>query len=401
MKRINKNLTLLLSGQLVSEFGDKFYYIAITFWVYKVTNSPAIMGIVLFTQMMSAVITGLFAGSIVDSVNRKYVLVITDIVRGIIISILAILFYCHIFNLTLIIIVEILVGINTAFFDTTVPAALSQIVSGDELLQANSKSQLIAGSSNVFGPMLAGIAIVAFGYGVAFIANAASYLISALFEMFISLSTTKQSNQVQESIKQKLIAGYKYIFNSKQIMLLLIVVTIVHLFFGSILVALPVMAKELSHGEGAKLLGCFQSALGVGTIIVALCFSLLKTNKNESKIMFLGFTGIGLMFCIIAGIGFVRSAFEIPLLMLAFVLLSGATTLTWINFRVILQKNVASAMTGRVFGVVETICNSSIPIAMLIFGFFLEYFQFYWVLIVSGLLLLLSSFILARIYFSK
>ena len=123
MKKINKNLMMLLSGQAVSEIGDKFYYIAITFWVYKMTNSPAIMGIVLFTQMMSAVITGLFAGSIVDSVNRKHVLVITDIVRGFIISLFAVLFYCQIFNLTLIIIVEILVGINTAFFDKTVTDA--------------------------------------------------------------------------------------------------------------------------------------------------------------------------------------------------------------------------------------------------------------------------------------
>jgi uncharacterized membrane protein len=64
-----------------------------------------------------------------------------------------------------------------------------------------------------------------------------------------------------------------------------------------------------------------------------------------------------------------------------------------------LQKNIDNAMVGRVFGVVETICNSSIPLAMLVFGFLLEYFKFYSVLVASGSLLLIFGVILLKFYF--
>ena len=401
MWKINKNLLILLSGQLVSQVGDGFYNIAIAFWVLKTTNSPAMMGVILFAQMMSSVVTGLFAGSIVDSINRQYIIVAADIIRGIIISLLVVIFYLNIFNLAFIIIVEILLGINAAFFNTSVPAILPQIVEGDELLRANSKCQFISGSAMIFGPILGGIAIASFGYGFAFIVNAASFLISGVFELFIQLPyVLEKSTGVQEGIKRKLIAGYKYIYKSRQITVILIVVAIIHLFYGSILVIMPVLANTLS-GKSAELLGYFQASFGVGSVIVALILCIVKVDKNEDKLLFLGIAGIGLMFCVIALVGFFETHLIVILLMVLFAALSGVIAVTGLSFRVLIQKNVENNMIGRVFGVVTTIGSSSIPVAMLIYGFLLNYYNSYLILLVSGCLMLISSLVLSRYYFSK
>jgi len=67
----NKNLNLLLSGQLVSQTGDKFYMLALSFMVLETTGSAAKMGVVLFAGMLPLVAAGLFSGVVVDRVNRK------------------------------------------------------------------------------------------------------------------------------------------------------------------------------------------------------------------------------------------------------------------------------------------------------------------------------------------
>ena len=77
----NRNLHLLLGGQLVSQTGDKFYMLALSFMVLETTGSAAQMGVVLFAGMLPLVVAGLFSGVVVDRVDRKTIIIVTDILR--------------------------------------------------------------------------------------------------------------------------------------------------------------------------------------------------------------------------------------------------------------------------------------------------------------------------------
>ncbi len=59
---INKNLYLLLSGQFISQLGDKFYALALAYWVLQTTHSPSMMGFVMFFSMTPAILAGFFRG---------------------------------------------------------------------------------------------------------------------------------------------------------------------------------------------------------------------------------------------------------------------------------------------------------------------------------------------------
>ena len=85
----NLNFNLLLSGQLVSQTGDKFYMLALSFMVLETTGSAARMGVVLFAGMLPLVAAGLFSGVVVDRVDRKAVIIVTDILRGVIVSVVS------------------------------------------------------------------------------------------------------------------------------------------------------------------------------------------------------------------------------------------------------------------------------------------------------------------------
>jgi MFS transporter, DHA3 family, macrolide efflux protein len=75
--KINKNLYLLLCGQLISQIGDKFYALALAYWVLQTTHSPSRMGLVLFSSMAPAIVAGFLSGGIIDLFSRKTLMVCT------------------------------------------------------------------------------------------------------------------------------------------------------------------------------------------------------------------------------------------------------------------------------------------------------------------------------------
>ena len=88
---MDRNFYLLLSGQLVSQIGDKFHMLAVAFLVLKTTGSPAKMGLVLFCSVFPNMLLGIISGAIVDRYNRKTIIVCADLVRGVVVLTLGVL----------------------------------------------------------------------------------------------------------------------------------------------------------------------------------------------------------------------------------------------------------------------------------------------------------------------
>ncbi|MGB9439613.1 MAG: hypothetical protein WCB15_16820, partial [Desulfobacterales bacterium] len=96
---MNKNLALLLSGQFVSQIGDKFYMLALAIWVLDTTNSPAMMGAVLFCSFFPTFLVGFIAGAFVDKYDRKIIIVAADFIRGLVIAGVAYLYFLNLLNI--------------------------------------------------------------------------------------------------------------------------------------------------------------------------------------------------------------------------------------------------------------------------------------------------------------
>lgn len=120
----HRNLIILLIGQGVSQIWDKFYMLALSFWILDVTNSPAYMGIALFCSFFPAAVLGFFSGVVVDCYHRKNILVITDLLRGIIVTVVVWLYYQQLLSVPLVLSVQVLLSINTAFFNPAIPAII-------------------------------------------------------------------------------------------------------------------------------------------------------------------------------------------------------------------------------------------------------------------------------------
>jgi MFS family permease len=385
-KNVNKNLGLLLSGQLVSQIGDKFHMLAVAFMVLKTTGSPAKMGLVLFCSVFPGMLLGFISGAFLDRYSRKAIIVGADVARGLIVAIVGLLFYHEALSFPVLLAAQISISACTAFFDPAVPAIIPQIVAPEQLPRANSQTQFVSGISTIIGPVLGGLTVAWAGYLPVFIINAGSYLFSAGFESFIRLPSQAGKTTRQTRIVDDVVEGCRYVYRRSSLLIILVMVGVIHFFVGSIEAVIPVLAANLKGG-GAENIGFIQTCFGVGTIAAALFISIRNIKQKEALILFSSVFLIGVSLLLMGGLHL--SGFRIILPYLAiFLVIGGLIIFAGTSFRSMIQKEVEDRMMGRVFGFVSSVGNISIPLAMLTCGFLMEYVPPSIILAASGFTLL-------------
>lgn len=392
---INKNLFLLLCGQLISQIGDKFYALGLAYWVLQTTDSPSMMGLVLFFSMAPAIAAGFFSGGVIDFFSRKTLLVSTDIVRGLVVTAVAASYYTGVLNLYIIIAAEVLLSICSAFFNPTVQAVIPQIVNKEELTEANAKSQLLGGIALVTGPLLGGICAAWWGYGFVFSFNAFSFFIAAILASMLVIKTAPKEVLIKKKIKENIFDGFNYVFCKRSIISIVSVVAILHFFVGSVQVIMPVFAVTLK-GNGAQNLGYIESFYGAGVILTGFLLSLISINNKEKKYMYGGICFIGLIYAVF-GILSNLGVHDIFPYFFIFLLMSSVVVGISTCYHAILQKNVENEMAGRVFGIIDSVGNFTYPAAMLIFGVLLDWFKYGQLLIFCGVLIIILGIVLIKL----
>lgn len=396
---INRNFFMLLSGQFVSQIGDKLHMIALSFWVLKTTGSSAKMGAVLAASLIPSLVIGFFSGAFIDRYNRKNIIIVTDLLRGLILGLFAVLFYFELINFYMILAMQMLLSVNAAFFDPAIPSVIPQIVDEKDLAAANSKHQFVNGFSTIAGAFTAGIFISMFGYLWVFVVNAISFLLSAFFECFINIPPLQKVTEEKKrgtGIFSDLKQGYKYILSDKALLILLFMVMVIHFFVGSIEIFMPVIANAISD-HGARNLGFFQTAFGIGTITMAMILSIKNISGKEKFTLFGSVFLIGVLY--IAASLFYGNEVVITGLYLIMIFLFGCCIIcAGISFKTLLQKRVDNSFAGRVFAVVGSVGNASIPGAMMVYGFLLEIYDFQDLLMISGFALIPLSIISSILY---
>jgi MFS family permease len=388
---VNRNLGLLLSGQLISQIGDKFHMLAVAFLVLQTTGSPAKMGLVLFCSIFPGMLLGFISGALLDRHNRKAIIIIADAARGLIVLMLCVLYYRGLLSFPILLAAQILLSVCTAFFDPAIPAIIPLIVKRDQLPRANSQTQFISGISTIVGPALGGITVAWAGYLPVFVINAGSYLFSAGFESFIRLPASENTASSQNNIVEDIIEGCRYVYREKNLIVILYMVAVIHFFMGSMEAVIPILATHLK-GSAAENIGFLQTFLGLGTVLAALFISIKNIKDREIGLLFSSVFFIGLLLLAISGI-YMSGYRTVGPFLIVFLAIGGSVIFAATSFRSILQKNVDDRMMGRVFGLVSSVGNISIPLALLFFGYLMEYVPHSPILAASGLLLLPTSII--------
>ncbi|PEA55075.1 hypothetical protein CON64_09325 [Bacillus pseudomycoides] len=200
-----RNLFFALS---ISTLGDWFYSVALMGFLYKTTNSPLIISMLLLAGALPRLLFSPFVGVFIDRFNKKKIMVITDLFRGCLI-ILAIPF-SH--NLSALFLLTILNSIASIFFNPARQATIPALVHKNELAIANSLSNVVYGAMGIIGASLGGVLTALVSYKFAFVIDSLSFFLCALIVSFTTIPLMKNSAQsMQMTYKQSIVEGYGYI----------------------------------------------------------------------------------------------------------------------------------------------------------------------------------------------
>jgi MFS family permease len=175
--RGNRNYRFTWSGQIVSEIGDHYNNVAVFSLALANTGSGLVVAGILISRAICAVLAGPIAGVLLDRMDRKRIMIISDLVRAVI----AILFILGIpqGRTWLLYVLSGALMFASPFFSSGRASILPTIATKHELHSANSLTQLTQWTTVTVGSFLGGASVTQFGFRWAFLFNALSFLFSA------------------------------------------------------------------------------------------------------------------------------------------------------------------------------------------------------------------------------
>lgn len=314
-------------------------------------------------------------------------IMIPDFIRGLAVMVVAGLSLGGILEVWHVFVVAGIISLNSAFFDPAVQAVIPQIVAREELPGANARSQMVNGISTVIGPLLGGVAFSFLGATTVFWVNSISYLFSGIcgWLMDIPGSNSQPINAKPETWRE-IKAGLAFLAGRRRILIILSIIGIAHFFVGSLMVALPFLAKTLA-GNGARNLGYLETAMGLGLILGSIFITLRGKDGIRDRALFVFMIIMGLCYGLIGALkGFTITPI-VPYLGFLFLIgavIAGAS----IYWQSLLQAGIPSEMAGRIFSISAMIGNTSLPLAYGFFGFILGIGSITLVLVSSGVCLI-------------
>jgi MFS family permease len=176
----NRPLAQLLAGEFISSIGDWLYLVAILILVYEVSNDPLVLGIVGAARVMPYVFLSIPAGILADRYDRRLILLVTDVARGLLMLVMAALVATNAPLVTIVGLAVVATCFST-FFGPAIGAYLPSLVADEEQLgPANSAWSTLDNLAFVIGPAIGGLLIAAGGLVLAFVLNAATFAVIAV-----------------------------------------------------------------------------------------------------------------------------------------------------------------------------------------------------------------------------
>ncbi|UOQ43642.1 MFS transporter [Halobacillus salinarum] len=367
MKRLasNKGYVTLMSAQAISSIGDWLSIVAvITLVGLKWEASPFEVSLVILCLAAPMALFGPVAGTIADRFSRKALMITSDVIRAGLILVLTIAGSLWVVYLCL-----FLTGIFSAVFIPAKNGKLKELVEERSMKSAMSITSMIDSSTKILGPLLSGIFVALIGAKPVFIVDSVTFVLSAICIGFLPAAVKavqEEKKEAGKSFKEEFLAGLSFIKSNRVIMV------------GMFFLGISLLILQLSDSQiivlirglttaSPDLFGYIVTAAGAGTFLAGLLLT-KKTDYQAFPLMLAGVCGIGISFGMMAVLTFYDlqlSDLWGPILGLCAGFAAG---LVFVPFQAAVQTDTPVHMTGRVFGVVNSVTTTATIIGPLLGG---------------------------------
>jgi MFS family permease len=391
----SKHFTALLFGQIFSMLGSSITNVILPIVVLQVSKSTALMGTVMAIYMLPFVILLPFSGVLVDKMNKVKIMFVVDIVRFILMVLLAVFAFTNQLNMISLFIVMFIMGTMDSFFQPAYSAVRAKVFTKDIRNAANSLTQVSMQALRIFGPIIGGLIVTSFSAAWGFGIDAATYIISLFFLLSLRSLSFQPAIEVtgkKNSIKQDFFEGLEVLKQESWLWITILAFSLINIFTGGIIRILIPWLINIYYEFEPVVYGMVLSASGAGAIVCGLVFGLRKEWKKRGLLAYIGVavSGFGLLFMPFLS--------NIPLLMVCMFLEGAGIMLFGLIWETSLQELVPEEKFGRVASLDMLGSFSLLPAGYLVTGWLAEGIGEVKTLVIFSVVIILISVV---VMFSK
>jgi len=386
-----KKIVLFLTSQTISLFGSLLVQYAISWYITLKTQSALMMTISIICGFLPTFFLSPFAGVWADRYNRKTLIILSDSLIAISTLFIAILFLLGHDSLFLLFVISAIRSVGTGPQTPAVGAFIPQIVPEDKLTKVNATNSSIQSMMMLLAPILSGALLSVASIEAIFFVDVITAFVAVLtLSLFLHVPPhSKAITTEKTSYFTDLKEGFRYINSHGFVKAFFIFAIVFHILVAPSAFLTPLQVSR-SFGNDVWRLTAIEiffagGMLGGGVLMLSWggfknkVFTMVSANIVIGLFtMLLGVTSIFWIYLVFMGvIGVFIPIFNTP-----------AT--------VLLQQKVETDYLGRVFGVLGMISSIMMPVGMLIFGPIADVVKIEWLLILTGLAMVVLSFFILK-----
>ncbi|MFI5470418.1 MFS transporter [Streptomyces cacaoi] len=367
----NADFTKLWTGQTASLFAAQVSELALPLVaVLALAATSEQVGLLTSVVKLPYLLVSLFAGVLVDRVRRKNILIVTDLGRALVLSVVPVLYWTDRLGISWLYVLGFLAGCGSVLFDVAGQAYLPQIVGRDQLTRGNSALGASQSAATIGGPALGGVLVQWLTAPVAVLAGAVSYLVSALTVAGIRHKEDRleqAQGATPAGTLREVWAGLKFVFGNEPLRAMTVMASIFNLSFTALEVAfLQFMPRTLGLSAGE--IGLVMAALGPGFLVGAAFAGRLPQRFGYGRTMLItaavaNLVMLGLATVHGSGVVAVGTLMLINFLFASFGVANNVTVLS------IRQTLTPDTLQGRVAATNRFVAMGIAPLGALVGGF--------------------------------
>ena len=362
----NANFVLLVSGQFISQMGDRLAMVAFPWLVYRTTGSALSTGLVLALFTLPYVLFGAVAGGVLDRIDRRGVMVAADIARGALVLAVP-LVASH--SLYAVFALAFFTACATAFFDPGLMALLPDIVPGDELMLANSVLAASVNITEILGYSMAGFIVYYVALRTAFAVDAATFAVSAVTLLAMTIRRAPgiagdhratDDGERRSAFWPDIREGISYLRRHAGLRANTGLIIAVTAGVGAFYPLTFLLAVE--RFRGPRTFGFMEAAIAVGYICGSAAVGALSRRMRKGLVIVTGLMVMGICCALPWAI------YSLPLLLADLAVLGAANAAMLVSVDTYVQTVVPHGLRGRVWGARFTLTQGAYAAGVLVAG---------------------------------
>ncbi|EIT85658.1 hypothetical protein A374_07474 [Fictibacillus macauensis ZFHKF-1] len=378
----NRAFIFLLTAGLFANLAFSLYIISETWYVLNTLQQPKRLGTILVFATLPRLLLMTFAGVLGDRYSRQRILTVTLFARSLLLLGILPVFYYNYLNFSVLCIFTVLFGALDAFYWPISQTLMTELVSKEQLVRANSLSMMIYNITSLTGPILAGIILTFFSYGIIFLTTSIMLIFSALI-IYCSVQTKSASHEPRKerqdsSFLMDFKQGLTYVKSIPFLLIMMFASIIINLLIvGPLSIGIPFIAKQTLHGDVLSL-SYMETAFAVGLLGGATLISITQLRRKRPLVQMSSIGCLALCVLLLS---------QVHMLWQCLILLSVAGIFLGIVNSLgpaLVQEQTDPIMMSRVQSILATGSMGFVPLSFALMSVLLSSFSIHTILLYSG-----------------